>query len=1023
MRIHSIIGLLALGVSFAAPVSAQLDLPERPRASGEEAPRSRGAGRVHGLDLPESLEPTRAETLGLAPPTAEPGPGGSEPNLAGADQILLELRRIGSITREREIEFADRLLAVGEPGLAAARGALMSTSVMVRVTVQRVLLMGGVDEDRALVVESLKSRVPGRSASQLLNGLHELDPVLASPELFLDLLAHPQASMRSAAAALLAPDLDDSRVGDLSELMKSGQADTRLHALQLASGLDSSSAVELLFEALGDSDARVASHAALSLARVSGESVDARLLEVVSSASVFSRYEAYALIAIIEREDMQTRAILDAGMTDVLLRNLAEGLEVSVGASACALAGLGFRSDRSTPSQWLELLVPHHLVRIVGGTEFHPDLTALEGTARRRLALISGRDLGGDGRAWASWWADSAKDFRAHRAIFPVSVSDAESIRVTYRSQADDVRLSVYGDPAGGSTSPEQGAIWLAKNQCIDLYRVLEKEGLFSAQRVSSVRAIGARPDRELSLATGGYEKVFIVGPSGAEPWFERVVEVLRALEERNRWQRYFPEVRRNEEPAAWVDERQFWSESHDAHERARRLKRLVLSNLNSLNEEEFETGLGELERLFAQPRVADASDFQALTQRLNREDFYSPVVPRMVGLALRAARAERGEQPAPEAVPELVALDGARAMDEELALSLSDLLSDKYGSTAIEDLRGVFLASPSAWARTHVTSPRPVLRAAAIRALALDLSPGVDRLFERSLKDPEFEVEAAAVRALGERSALLLDRPGTEGQRKTWADSIYARLDSPTGKIQLAAIHAMAQSRDERAIGAMLPALSSTKAGVRRAASEGLASLKDRATAPILVSLLARGPRAIVFESARQGLVDLGADGHDELLRIVNRREPGLSRESALILAEGGVAAVASSLLAILTENPGDERVATELAILTAVDFRGEADPAQAWWDWWDTVRQDSSEAWLFAAAERLGLRSPEEGALTGSGTRSGAELLLALLQAQEEFLVTRAERELSRMTGERLEAPMAQAERDELLLRNWPK
>ena len=708
--------------------------------------------------------------------------------------------------------------------------------------------------------------------------------------------------------------------------------------------------------------------------------------------------------------------------TDVLLRNLAEGTDLAVGASACALAGIGFRSDRSTSSQWLELLVPHHLVRIVSGTEYHPDLASLEGTAQRRLALISGRDFGGDGRAWLKWWTESAKSFRAHRAFIPITSADAESLTMAYRSAPEKLSLLFHGDAAVLAADSSARTYWLSKKQCIDLYRVLEKEGLFSAERLPAVRGRASAPERELFLAAGPYEKVFFVASTDSEPWFERVVGVLHSLSEQNSWQRFFPVSKRVDDPGAWLEERQFWSEERGELERARRFKRIIESGLAELKEGELEAGLLELERLFEMPGVPDASDVRTLRERLKTEPFYSPLVTRLVGLALTAARAEVGDGIESEAAPLERALDGQPAIDGELASGLATLVGTQFGTAATEEVMRILLASEAKFARSNATSARPVMRAAAVRSLALDLAPGVDELLVRALNDKEYEVEAAAVRALGERCAALRHRPETGARRKAWSDEIESRLDSEVGKLQIAAIRAMAQSGDERAIGSMLPALSNELPAVRQAAAEGLASIQDPSLAPVLVSLLARDPRAIVFDAARRGLTELGTGAHDELLRIVNRREPGLSREAALILAEGGVPQVAASLLTILTENPGDERVSLELAILTCVDYRGEAEPAGAWWTWWDSVRQDSAEAWLFAAAERLGLRSPSEGALSARGTREGAELLLSLLQAKEEFLVTRAERELARMTGAAFRPPSSQAQREEFLERNWP-
>ncbi len=83
----------------------------------------------------------------------------------------------------------------------------------------------------------------------------------------------------------------------------------------------------------------------------------------------------------------------------------------------------------------------------------------------------------------------------------------------------------------------------------------------------------------------------------------------------------------------------------------------------------------------------------------------------------------------------------------------------------------------------------------------------------------------------------------------------------------------------------------------------------------------------------------------------------------------------------------------------MTCVDQRREKDPAQAWWNWWDTVVHDDSLAWLRGAAEREGVTAPPTGDLGPDGTRDGALFLVRLLASEEACVAERARRELARM------------------------
>src|SRR6185503_13706428 len=109
---------------------------------------------------------------------------------------------------------------------------------------------------------------------------------------------------------------------------------------------------------------------------------------------------------------------------------------------------------------------------------------------------------------------------------------------------------------------------------------------------------------------------------------------------------------------------------------------------------------------------------------------------------------------------------------------------------------------------------------------------------------------------------------------------------------------------------------------------AEGLADLRDPESAPLFVSLLGRGSRSPLFEPAQRGLRALGPEAHDALLRTAALTTGAASRDSALLLGEDLVPEAVPVLIRLLDATPDDARVASELAILTAVDFRGREDP-----------------------------------------------------------------------------------------------
>ena len=132
-------------------------------------------------------------------------------------------------------------------------------------------------------------------------------------------------------------------------------------------------------------------------------------------------------------------------------------------------------------------------------------------------------------------------------------------------------------------------------------------------------------------------------------------------------------------------------------------------------------------------------------------------------------------------------------------------------------------------------------------------------------------------------------------------------------------------------------------------------------------------------------------------------------------MLGMQGVPQAASPMMTLLTDNPEDGHLAEELAILTCVDFRDEADPALAWWNWWEFVVHNDSIAWLRGALERLEVRAPSAEAFAEGGSEECILFLIEVLGRPETHLAERARRELSLRLGHELgELPAHGEERD---------
>ena len=382
------------------------ELPNKPRKPGTFGRGNEGAG---GLDLPER----EGGPVGVLQ-----DPDGYTPDPAGRARFLVD-----QVKRERKLESAvveeatEGLVLLGDVGRDAARTLLATKSAPSLATGVRVLLRVGGPQDRQRVVERLRRKVPTKIASVLLRELAEANPVLTSPEFLIELLGHPTGGMRTAAQRMLDGKLEVSHFAHLNELLGSKQRDTRLRAVELLATLDDPAVERVLTARLSDKAPNVARAAAAALAMKPGDVADALLLERAFRVKPIDRGGAYALIAIVDREDRSGRALLSDEHVERLRPELRNTSLLVAGAAACSMAGIGFRSERSTEYDWLDLSVPHQLVRVSSGAEFHKDFGSLQEPAQRRLELLSGESFGTDGARWTQWWKSGHAGFRARRAI------------------------------------------------------------------------------------------------------------------------------------------------------------------------------------------------------------------------------------------------------------------------------------------------------------------------------------------------------------------------------------------------------------------------------------------------------------------------------------------------------------------------------------------------------------------------------------------------------------------------------
>jgi len=818
----------------------------------------------------------------------------------------------------------------------------------------------------------------------------ELDPVRATPQLLCELLDHPQSPVRHTAQRVLARDPDPSLVPLLAPLLASDRGDARYRAVDLLAEIESPRRSELLLGVLGDSRARVAWRAVDALANLEGDEIDAELLARVFGERWVLRPGAYALLTLVEREDRSLRPILHERHTEALLRGLDANDPFVSGSCAAALAGIGFRSESTSSSPWLDGDVARRLVEVVSGFEFFDDFEALREPAIRRLTQISGVSFGSNGPAWGEWWLANRDGFVASRAVISLQAGDERTLSVAFLDRERGEAFVLVGPDLAPSARADAGELFfLGELEARDLLHLLDAEGLFGLERLPGPRGTMIDRGRTLEVRVAGRGKNFLFGSGAAEGWFDRSVGAIRALRDRLVWQRFPHPERHGSQLALYRVEGVWWSADHSDLERTQRYKGLIFERMRALPAEEREPGVAALEELYLDEAAIETTDFPVLLDLLGEERWFAGRAERLGRLARSAAGLRSDRAPDPET--------------SERLWSLVEVLHDTFSADAMPELVDLLSASGVELASRAAIDNRPILRGVAAYSLAPVAGEEEEALLMQLLRDPVVDVEIAVVEAAGH---ARLEALRTE---------LIVRARLSDSDVRVAALESIGRLGGVGAREALVAAARDTNVRHRLAAARGLMHLEDPSTAPLLLTLLRTRATPGGEEVLRQGLLALGEGAWEDLYLAMRSPSPELAREAALLLARQGVPGSAPVLIRVLAEEPTDTQAGRELAILTCVDMRGEVDPAEAWFRWWDGVRHDDSQVWLWAAAEAAGVHAPPPEAFAEGGSRDAIGFYVELMRRVEPWLVERARRELEKLLGTELEdPPPAGAERD---------
>ncbi|MDF1836427.1 MAG: HEAT repeat domain-containing protein [Planctomycetota bacterium] len=959
-----------------------------------------------GLDLPDlgkSKEPVNlpggAETTQPERPTGT-GPVPDTGATGVAHGILDEVLRQRLTDLALVHTAAEGLVASGDAGLVAARERLDTKDGSVLLVVTRTLLLGGVPEDAELVANRLRTDVPPKVGRALVEQLIQLNPVQANPRLLCTLLDHPQKPVRVAAYKKLMSDGDGQRafpaswLPHLQPVLVSKRMDSRLRALELLAGIDDPSVTERVLDALADTRGRVARKAVDILVTWDDDAVDVQLQMRAFGSRWILRENAYAILALVEREDRYFEPRLHAGHVETLLKAMEMSDPLVHHTAALALAGIGYRMERAEDSPWLDGKVTEALVDVAAGVHFFDDRSSIQAPCVRRLQTLTGQGFGSSGPEWAKWWLRNRNGFRASRAAMAWTAESYQNLRVRHVDRGAGTAVEFLG-PARllqRQESFDGERYYLSADQAMEFMAWMEERGVLGATRAPGPRGSDFARGQELSVHLDGQAKTFTFGATVQEDWMQALGTFLDAMQEQNHWQDFH--LPSHGGKAGWVLQMREDPDGlpPEGLRRGRWMRGVALIWLTSRRGRSLTAGLDELKRLDAQGMGPDAMDFDPLLELLHAPVSFGDEGQTLADLTLGATGLKA---------------DGP-ATEEALLLGerLIGRLMERFGMDAVDTIANLLTLMGDERLRLACADDSAILRVAGAM-VNLDRGTPESWLFV----EPMLTDASTIVRE------KVLETCGLKGEQRALPAALLQALDGDvkTRQVAMRALGRLGGDRSREVLQLMLVEPSSE---FRLTAVEALADLKDPKVAPILIALLRQGKEQGIHGALRRGLLDLGPGGQSSLRGSLGSPHPVVRRECALILGLQDVARAAPALMRILTEDPTDTQVAQVLVGLTCVNLQNEDERAEAWWNWFDSVIQEDSFSWFLAACSARGLnppmpftehfdvptglqRQPGINPENSSLSHDAMVFMTQAVQFTDAWLAERAYRELARRTG----------------------
>jgi len=755
---------------------------------------------------------------------------------------------------------------------------------------------------------------------------------------------------------------------DLLDQRKSEHPYTREIGLRLLDRLVETQQVQWadvadrFYRALGDESPQVAGRAMRLLASRKEEENVKALNELITKDVSYWRQRSYAALALMLYSSAYREPAFQPATIEVLRgeKGLTHAKEpLARAAAALALAQAALRTNDKELVRLLDREIPIVLIDSVGASNQHyRDFGSVMPLAYAMLRRITGQVLPDNAPAWARWWTDHGRLFRAKRELLDVEDRDLPDVEVEVTPPAGEggrqVRFTTVGPKR--PVFLHGTALALPPADMSRLVAMLKRYRFFETPETDQSEADPAAALVTVRVGDLDRSVAFGVG-EGVTAMRDDLVREVRSLAVEFAWQRWWSLETQPSWELFFLEQQKWFKEHADPAARAGHLRAMIAGSLKNLvSVEERVDAARSAAKLPGGGGALTDAEVEAFVAAVGAEREPNQFVAATVDLLVPSA-GDRALGPLVDVLGEMIGLDAKRllahlcgALDETRLKRLAADPRWKVRQGAVEALAGRDAAVARPILVAALKDEELLVRMAAAEALARQKVPDVLPVLKELATDETADVRSLAAYAYG----LLGGPAGREG-----AGALLSGDVNP--EVRVRAVDGLVECGEPEGATLIVGVFSKeADVRVRAAAADALVHLETPALVTQLIERLQQTP---AMDPERVALVNVLArfrsDAPVPILRAVVRGDDELSAEAAALgLARRWDDAALIPLVRMLRNGHNTRAAVRHLQMLTSQAFESESYDEQAanYQGWAQAHGTGTTRAWFRDSLELRG-------------------------------------------------------------------